>query len=140
MEESAVIVLWVPQGQSSPSVNGLSRQSLSGQLFKTFNLDQNDPDLEIPIFPIQDQVIHLTFMPVFQSNIGLDHPDPDTHSFQDDQIRITSALNGTTYHNVGYQLRKKRKSQHGVTVSVSYFETKNKWGQDNFCFIFTLLY
>jgi len=43
-----------------------------GQLFKTFNLDQNDPDLEIPFFPIQDQVIHLTFMPVFQSNIGLD--------------------------------------------------------------------
>jgi len=48
-----------------------------GQLFKTFNLDQNDQDLEIPFFPIQDQVIRLTFMPVFQSNIGLDHPDPD---------------------------------------------------------------
>jgi len=47
-----------------------------GQLFKTFNLDQNDPDLEILFFPIQDQVIRL--MPVFQSNIGLDHPDPDT--------------------------------------------------------------
>jgi len=31
-------------------------------LFKTFNLDQNDPDLEIPFFPIQDQAIHLTFM------------------------------------------------------------------------------
>jgi len=30
------------------------------------------------IFPIQDQVIRLTFMLVFQSNIGLDHPDPDT--------------------------------------------------------------
>jgi len=29
-------------------------------------------------FPTQDQVIRLTFMPVFQSNIGLDHPDPDT--------------------------------------------------------------
>jgi len=41
-------------------------------LFKTFNLDQNDPDLEIPLFPIQDQAIRLTFMPVFQSNIGLD--------------------------------------------------------------------
>jgi len=27
-------------------------------------------------FSIQDQVIRLTFMPVFQSNIGLDHPDP----------------------------------------------------------------
>jgi len=45
-------------------------------LFKTFNLDQNDPDLEIPFFPIQDQVMRLTFMPVFQSNIRLDHPDP----------------------------------------------------------------
>jgi len=40
-------------------------------LFKTFNLDQ-----ETPFFPM-DQVICLTFMPVFQSNIGLDHPDPD---------------------------------------------------------------
>ena len=43
-----------------------------GQLFKTFNLDQNYPDLEIPFFAIQDQVIRLTFMMVFQSNIGLD--------------------------------------------------------------------
>jgi len=60
-------------------------------------LDQNDPDLEIPFFPIHDQVIRLTFMPVFQSNIGLDHPDPDTQS-----------LNGTTYHNVGYQLCKEQ--------------------------------
>jgi len=34
-------------------------------LFKTFNLDQNDPDLEIPFFPTL-----LTFMPVVQSNIG----------------------------------------------------------------------
>ena len=33
--------------------------------------------IQIPFFAIQDQVIHLTFMPVFQSNIGLDHPDPD---------------------------------------------------------------
>jgi len=49
-----------------------------GQLFKTFHLDQNDPDLEIPFFPIQDQVIRLTFMLFFQSNIVLDHPDPDT--------------------------------------------------------------
>jgi len=31
-----------------------------------------------PFFPIQDQVIRLTFMSVFQSNIGLNHPDPDT--------------------------------------------------------------
>lgn len=42
-----------------------------------FNQDQNDPDLEIKFFAIQYQVIHLTFVPVFQSNIGLDHPDPD---------------------------------------------------------------
>jgi len=33
--------------------------------------------LEISFFfSIQDQVIRLTFMPVFQSNIGLDHSDP----------------------------------------------------------------
>ena len=49
-----------------------------GQLFKTFNLDQNDQDLEIPCFAVQDQVIRLTFTPVFQSSIGLDHLDPDT--------------------------------------------------------------
>lgn len=48
-----------------------------GQLFKKYNQDQNDPDLEILFFAIQDQVIRLTFMPVFQSNIRLDHPDPD---------------------------------------------------------------
>ena len=47
-------------------------------MFKTFNLDQNYLDLEIPFFAIQDQVIPLTFILVFQSNIGLDHPDPDT--------------------------------------------------------------
>ena len=51
---------------------------LKGQLFKKFNLDQNDPDLEIPFFALQNQVICLIFMPVFQSNIGLDHLDPDT--------------------------------------------------------------
>jgi len=28
--------------------------------------------------------------------------------FQDYQIRITSALNGTTHHNVGYQLCKEQ--------------------------------
>ena len=37
-----------------------------GPLFqKIFNLDQIDPDLEIPCFAIQDHLIHLTFMPVF---------------------------------------------------------------------------
>ncbi len=49
------------------------------QLFKKFNLDQNDPDLETSCFAIQDQQIHLTSVPVFQSNIGLDRPDPDTN-------------------------------------------------------------
>ncbi len=44
-------------------------------LIRAFNLDQNDPDLEIPCFAIQDQLIHHTCVPVFQSNIGLDHPD-----------------------------------------------------------------
>ena len=34
-------------------------------------LDQNYLDLNISFFAIQDQVIRLTFMPVFQSNIGL---------------------------------------------------------------------
>lgn len=42
------------------------------QLFKKFNLDQNDRDLKMPCFDIQDQVIHLTFESDFQSNIGLD--------------------------------------------------------------------
>ena len=49
-----------------------------GQLFKTFNLDQNYLDLEIPFFAIQDQVILFNFMLVFQSNIELDHPHPNT--------------------------------------------------------------
>jgi len=72
------------KGQGNSDISSISyssrdeRNATRGQLFKTFNLDQNDPDLEISFFPIQDQVIHLTFMPVFQSNIGLDHPDPDT--------------------------------------------------------------
>ena len=42
------------------------------KLFKQFNLDQNNLDLEIPCFAIQDQVISITFVLVFQSNIGLD--------------------------------------------------------------------
>ncbi len=53
-----------------------------GQLFRKFNLDQNDLDLEIPCFAIQDQVINLTLVMVFQSKTGLDHPDPDTHFFR----------------------------------------------------------
>ncbi len=28
---------------------------------------------------VQDQLIHLTFGPVFKSSIRLDHPDPDTN-------------------------------------------------------------
>jgi len=78
-------------------------------LFKTFNLDQNDPDLEIPFFPIQDQAIRLTFMPVWFFKATLDWITLiQIHSFQDYQIRITSALNGSTYHNVGYQLCKEQ--------------------------------
>jgi len=42
-------------------------------LFKIFNLDQNDLDLETPRFATQDQVIQLTFVLVFQSKIGFDH-------------------------------------------------------------------
>ena len=36
-----------------------------GPVFQTFNLDQIDPDLEIPYCAIQDHLINLTFMPVF---------------------------------------------------------------------------
>ncbi len=54
-----------------------------GQLFRKFNLDQNDLDLEIPCFAIrEDQVTHVSFVLFFQSKIGLDHPDPDTHFFR----------------------------------------------------------
>ena len=42
--------------------------------FPIFNLDQNDPDLEI-----LNQVIHFTSVTVFQSNIGLDPLDPDSN-------------------------------------------------------------
>jgi len=37
---------------------------------------------ENPMFAIKDQAIHLTFVPVFQNKIRLDHPDPDTHFFR----------------------------------------------------------
>lgn len=47
------------------------------QLFKKFPL--NPDDLAIPCFAIQDQVFHLTFVLVFQSNIVLDNPDLDTN-------------------------------------------------------------
>jgi len=47
--------------------------------FKKFNLGENDLDLEIPCFAIQDQVINFTFVPVIQSENGINHPDPDTH-------------------------------------------------------------
>ncbi len=49
-----------------------------GQLFRKFNFNF----LEIPCFAVQDQVTHLTFVLVFQSKIGLDHPDPVTHFFR----------------------------------------------------------
>ena len=66
-------------------------------MFKTFNLDQNYPDLEIPFFAIQDQVIRFTFMPFFQSNIGLDRPVPDY------QIRITALDQPITWHDIRRQ-------------------------------------
>ena len=47
------------------------------RFFKRFNPDKIDPDLVILFFAIHDHVIHLTFEPVFQSNIGLDQSDPD---------------------------------------------------------------
>ena len=58
---------WSGHGCGSERVKGgeHSGEQSWGQLFKTFNLDHNDPDLEIPFFAIQDQVIRLTFMPVF---------------------------------------------------------------------------
>ena len=45
-----------------------------GFFFPIFNLDQNDPDLDI-----LNQVIHFTSVTVFQSNIGLDPLDPDSN-------------------------------------------------------------
>ena len=50
-----------------------------GRFFKSFNLDQTDPDLEISFSAIQDHVIHFIFMLVFQSNVGLDYSDPDSN-------------------------------------------------------------
>ncbi len=40
-------------------------------MFTKLNLDQNDLDLEIPCFAVQDLVTHLTFVLVFQSKIGI---------------------------------------------------------------------
>lgn len=58
------------------------------RLFKKLHLeDQNDRDLKIPCFGIQNQVIHLTFVTIYRSDIGLDH------TLQDDHIWITSAVN-----------------------------------------------
>lgn len=55
--------------------------TMQGPVVQKFNLDQNNLDLEIPCFVIQDQVIHFTCV-VFQSKIGLYHPDSDTHFFR----------------------------------------------------------
>lgn len=49
------------------------------QLLKRINLAKSEPDQEIPYFAIEDQQIHLTFVAVFQNNIGLDHSDPNTN-------------------------------------------------------------
>ena len=50
-------------------------------------------------------------------------------TFQDYQIRITSALNGTTNHNVGYQLCNEQQVEEptrGHCKCCAYFETKHK--------------
>ncbi len=54
-------------------------------------MDQNDLILKIPCFAIQDQVIHLYFLLVFKSKIGLTTMI-QIHTFSDSQIWITSAL------------------------------------------------
>ncbi len=55
--------------------NGVgTRVIIRAQLFKKFNLDQNDPDLEIPANP---SYFFCRFF-FFQSNIRLDHTDPDS--------------------------------------------------------------
>jgi len=81
----------------------MSLTVIRGQLFKTFNLDQNDPDLEIQFFLIQDQVLCRFFKATLHWITLI-----QIHSFQDYPIQITSALIGTTYHNVGYQLCKEQ--------------------------------
>ncbi len=60
-------------GSYPTQINSIDVLQVWGQLFKKFNLDQNDLDLEISCFAIRDQVTHLTFVPFFQSKIGLDH-------------------------------------------------------------------
>jgi len=74
-------------------------------------------------------------MPVFQSNIGLDDPDPDTQF---------SRLPNPNYQcskwvNISQCGLLCKEQVEEVTVIVSYFETKHKWGQDQFYFYFTIL-
>jgi len=59
------------------------------QLFKNFNLEQNNLDLEFPCFAtqFQDQAIHLTCLLGLQSKLGLDLPDPHTHFFRLSNLR-----------------------------------------------------
>jgi len=49
---------------------------LQGTIFQKLN--QTDPDLEISFSAIQDQVIQLIFMMVFQSNMGLEYSGLDS--------------------------------------------------------------
>lgn len=69
----------------------------SGRYFKTVT----------PCFSIQDQLIHLTFVPVFQSKL-----DKFTliliQTFRGYESWRSSALDGTTHPNVGYSLCKEQ--------------------------------
>ena len=69
-----------------------------GRFFKSFNLDQTDPDLEISFSAIQDHVIHLIFMLVFQSNVGLDYSDPDSNC--SGLLNLDYLWSKWDYHNV----------------------------------------
>jgi len=80
-------------------------------------------------------------LPVFQSNFGLDHPDPDSQfSRLPNPDYQCSKWDNISQCGQPAMQRTGRRANIGVTVSVSYFEPKHKWGQDNFYFIFTLLH
>lgn len=60
------------QRESISSIRPSSPKKISwGQLFNKCNLEQNHPDLEIPFFAIQDQVISLTFYAGFSKQLWI---------------------------------------------------------------------
>ncbi len=59
-------------------IKAVIEAALQGPVVQKPYLDQNDLDLEIPCLAIQDQVIRLSFLIVFQSKIRLEYKDPDT--------------------------------------------------------------